>query len=63
MKVLKWADVHRGSCIRFRPWLFVRLLGILFTLTTPLLGTVYVSASNSLGSDGTIYVTGVTNAG
>ncbi|MFZ0961284.1 MAG: hypothetical protein WAO35_10295 [Terriglobia bacterium] len=64
MKCLHGAAVPgKGRC-RFRPWLMVQVIGAVLSCA-PLLSGQYVheSVSYSIGSNGTIYATGVTNAG
>jgi hypothetical protein len=56
-----------GHAIRrcpLRPWLVAQLMGVVIALAPQLFGQyIYVSVSASVGSDGTLYATGVTNAG
>lgn len=47
-----------------RPWLAAQIIGVVLALAPQLFGAyLYVSMSVSVGSDGTIYATGVNNAG
>ncbi|MGD1155093.1 MAG: hypothetical protein ABSA41_04625 [Terriglobia bacterium] len=59
-------STHRPGKARcpLRPWLAAQIIAVVLTLTPELFGQLYLyeSVSASVGSDGTIYATGITNA-